>query len=94
MLKYPSWKTLQTTYAERENSTITVIVSNRFGIKSKPQFDLAVQDKWFLSFQETAYLLGARRRTIQRLIAKGSLKVGKVGARSIIQRSEIDKLFN
>jgi excisionase family DNA binding protein len=60
----------------------------------QPQFDFAIQNKLFLSIEETAHLLGASRRTIQRLIAKGSLKVGKVGTRSIIQRSEIDKLFN
>lgn len=49
--------------------------------------------KVFLSIDETATLLGASRRTIQRLISKGSLKVGKVGSRSIIQRTEIDKMF-
>ncbi len=58
-----------------------------------PTFDTSLQQKIFLSIDETATLLGASRRTIQRLIAKGALKVGKVGARSIVQRSEIDKLF-
>jgi len=42
---------------------------------------------------EAAQLLGTSRRTIQRLIAKGSLKIGKIGSRSIIHRNEIDKLF-
>jgi excisionase family DNA binding protein len=54
----------------------------------------ALQLKTFLSIDEAAMLLGASRRTIQRLIAKGSIKAGKLGSRSIIQRAEIDKLFN
>lgn len=61
-------------------------------VKDVP-FDYHIQRKEFISIEEAAKLLGASRRTIQRLIAKGSLKVGKVGRRSIIQRSEIDKLF-
>lgn len=52
-----------------------------------------LQQKLFLSIDETAQLLGASRRTIQRVIAKGGIKVVKLGSRSIIQRTEIDKLF-
>ena len=52
-----------------------------------------LQQKLFLSLDETAAMLGASRRTIQRLIANGTLKAGKVGSRCIIQRTEIDKLF-
>jgi len=55
--------------------------------------DNSVHLKQFLSIKETAQLLGSSRRTIQRLIAKGSLKIGKIGSRSIIHRNEIDKLF-
>ena len=54
---------------------------------------LAVQQKDFLSIEETASLLGASRRTIQRMIAKGNIKVAKLGSRSIIKRSTIDNLF-
>jgi len=54
---------------------------------------LAVQQKDFLSIDETASLLGASRRTIQRLIAKGKIKVAKLGTRSIIKRTSIDNLF-
>lgn len=53
----------------------------------------SLQQKLFLSLDETAAMLGASRRTIQRLIAKGTLKAGKIGSRCIIQRTEIDKLF-
>lgn len=52
-----------------------------------------LQQKLFLSLDEAAAILGASRRTLQRLIAKGTLKAGKVGNRRIIQRTEIDKLF-
>lgn len=52
-----------------------------------------IASKPFLSIDETAMLLGASRRTIHRLIADGKLKVGKVGARTIIQRTAIDNLF-
>jgi excisionase family DNA binding protein len=57
------------------------------------KFDNAIQRKEFLSVDEAATLLGASRRTIQRMIAKGALKIGKLGRRIIISRKEIDKLF-
>ncbi len=60
----------------------------------EPQIsDIGFQLKEFLSVDETATLLGASRRTIQRMISKGNLKVGKIGRRSIVKRTEIDKLF-
>ena len=52
-----------------------------------------IQQKLFLSLDETATMLGASRRTIQRLVSNGILKAGKIGSRCIIQRTEIDKLF-
>ncbi|HNQ69606.1 MAG TPA: excisionase family DNA-binding protein [Bacteroidales bacterium] len=54
---------------------------------------LAVQKLDFLSIDEAATLLGASRRTIQRLIAKGMIQVTKLGTRTIIKRTTIDKLF-
>jgi len=57
------------------------------------KIDNAIQQKEFLSVDEAATLLGASRRTIQRMIAKGALKVGKLGRRIIVRRNEIDKLF-
>jgi excisionase family DNA binding protein len=56
-------------------------------------FNSIIQQKDFLSIEETAALLGASRRTLFRLISNGSLKVGKIGRRTIIKRKEIDKLF-
>ena len=52
-----------------------------------------VEEKEFLSIEETCTLLGASRMTIYRQIKKGTIKAAKLGRRTIIKRSEIDKLF-
>lgn len=52
-----------------------------------------VGEKEFLSIEETSTLLGASRMTIYRQIKKGTIKAVKLGRRTIIKRSEIDKLF-
>ncbi|MFA8436778.1 MAG: helix-turn-helix transcriptional regulator [Marinifilaceae bacterium] len=62
--------------------------------EQKVQFNLnQVEDKPFLSIQEACQLLGASRMTLYRQIKKGTFKVGKLGRRTIIQRSEIEKIF-
>ena len=72
---------------------------NNFNVEqSKPvdtllPFNTVIQQKEFLNIEETAALIGASRRTLFRLISNGTLKVGKIGRRTIIQRNEIDKLF-
>ncbi len=69
---------------ELSNKETQRIISRPFNeLKSKP----------FLSIQETSTLLGVSRRTIYRLMKREQLQVGKIGTRSIIQRSDIDKLF-
>lgn len=67
--------------------------SNRatLAIVSKP-FD-ELRTKEFLSLKETAQLTGISVRTVQRLIERGSLKASKLGKRTIIQRKQLDKLF-
>lgn len=52
-----------------------------------------LRDKEFLSVQEAADLVGASRWTIQRMIKRKQIKVGKLGRRTIIPRTEIDNLF-
>lgn len=59
-----------------------------------PKTDATLHHKEFLNIVEAAALLGTSKRTIQRLIANGKLKAGKVGRRTILKRNEIDKLFN
>jgi excisionase family DNA binding protein len=49
--------------------------------------------KEFLSIVETAVLTGVSVRTVQRLIERGSLKVGKLGTRTIIHKKQLEKLF-
>jgi len=61
--------------------------------EERPVFDNSLSQKEFLSVDETARLIGASRRTIYRIIENGKLKVAKIGSRTIIKRSEIDKLF-
>ncbi len=57
-------------------------------------FEIALQQKEFLSIDDAAKLIGASRRTIQRLISSNKLQIVKVGSRTIITRKAIDNLFN
>ena len=52
-----------------------------------------VKDKEFLSIADACELLGVSRMTIYRLAKAGKIKITKIGRRSIIKRTEIDKLF-
>jgi excisionase family DNA binding protein len=56
-------------------------------------FNPIVKQKEFLSIQEACQLLGASRWTLYRLIDKKEIHATKLGRRSIIKRTEIDKLF-
>jgi excisionase family DNA binding protein len=50
-------------------------------------------EKEILSVKETCTLLGISRRTVYRMFDRGELKKGKAGTRTLIKRSEVDKLF-
>jgi excisionase family DNA binding protein len=52
-----------------------------------------LQTKDFLSISEACLLIGVSRRTIYRLIANQVIKVGKAGSRTLIKRTEIEKIF-
>ncbi|AHW61036.1 DNA binding domain-containing protein, excisionase family [Draconibacterium orientale] len=52
-----------------------------------------IKQKDFLSIKETSSLIGVSERTIFRLLKNGTLQATKIGSRSIIHRSEINKLF-
>jgi len=60
-------------------------------IKVKPIEELNA--KPFLSISESCQLLGVSRRTIYRMIERKNLTVVKIGSRSIIKRSDIDRIF-
>ncbi len=61
-------------------------------IKTKPIEELKA--KVFLSISDTCKLVGISRRTIYRMIQRGELIIGKAGKRTIIKRSDLDKLFD
>ncbi len=52
-----------------------------------------INGKEFLSIAETCQLLGASRMTIYRQIKAGNISAAKIGRRTIIKRSIIDKMF-
>jgi excisionase family DNA binding protein len=60
-------------------------------IKTKSVEELKV--KPFLSIMETCILLGISRRTLYRMMGRGEINAGKAGKRTIIRRSDLDKLF-
>ena len=61
---------------------------------NKKPFNPVVKEKEFLSVKETCMLLGASRWTIYRLIDNGKIRAAKLGTRTLIQRAEINNLFN
>ena len=54
----------------------------------------SIQFKTFLCIQDAADLIGVSRWTINRMIKRGDLLIHKFGRKKIIERSQIDKLFN
>ena len=53
-----------------------------------------IKAKEFLSVAESSKLLGVSQRTLYRLMEKDALIFAKIGKRTIIKRSELDKFFN
>ncbi len=47
-----------------------------------------------LRIEEAAHALGCGRTTVFKLIRDGRLRVVKLGTRTVIPRSEIERLFN
>ncbi|MCI1267904.1 MAG: helix-turn-helix domain-containing protein [Saprospiraceae bacterium] len=60
-------------------------------IKAQPIEELKA--KAFLSIAETCKLIGISRRTVYRLIERGELITGKAGKRTIIRRSDLERLL-
>lgn len=60
-------------------------------IKTQPIEELKA--KAFLSIAETCKLIGISRRTVYRLIERGELITGKAGKRTIIRRSDLERLL-
>jgi len=52
-----------------------------------------IKQKDFLSIKEAQALIGVSERTFFRLLKSGTIPATKLGGRTIIKRSKIDKLF-
>jgi excisionase family DNA binding protein len=54
----------------------------------------SLANKNYLCVRDVAELIGVSRWTINRMIKRGDLRIHKFGRKKIIERSQIDKLFN
>ncbi len=80
-------------YKERlKNSKMQSVKIDTEAVKVKPIEDLKAKE--FLSITDTCFVLGISRRTIYRMIERKEIKAGKAGKRTLIRRTELDKLFN
>lgn len=77
---------------KQKEAKVAVSNNETFLIKAKPFEDLKLKE--FLSIEDTSKLLGISRRTIYRLLQKGNISAGKAGRRTLIKRSELEKLFS
>ena len=73
--------------------TLKVELSNRETQRNVSKSIEELKAKPFLSVLEAGKLLGVSRRTIYRMLDRGELISGKAGTRTIIKRSDIDRIF-
>ena len=80
---------------EREQKISKAIVeTNKQKMLSVQDLNLeSIKQKDFLSIKEAYTLLGLSERTFYRLMKAGTIQATKLGKRTIIKRSVIDKLF-
>jgi excisionase family DNA binding protein len=80
---------------KREEKLKKVPVQNKIVKLALPEVDFGrLAQMEFLSIKEATALLGVSERTIYRLMKSGDLETKKIGRRTIITRSAIDKLLN
>ena len=79
-------------YRQRMKSKKVEAVSS-VSIQKKDYSLNQFQDKEYLSISEVCQLLGASRMTIYRQIKNGNINAIKLGRRTIIRKSDIEKLF-
>lgn len=79
-------------YKERVRNT-KVKKSNTETHKVKTQDIIQAKAKEFLNVNEACLLIGISRRTVYRLFDSEQLNKYKIGTRTIIKRSELDKLL-
>ena len=73
----------------------SIAKTNQQKIFNASDLDLEViKQKEFLTIKDTHKLLGISERTFYRLMKNGTIPFKKLGSRTIIKRTEIDKLFS
>lgn len=53
-----------------------------------------IKAREFLSISDVSNLIGISKRTVYRLIEKGELKYSKVGSRTIIKRTSLNRMID
>lgn len=91
--KYCSDKCSKAAYKARKRAE-KVKQSNAETTRIKNQPIEQLKAKEFLSINEVCQLVGISRRTVYRLIEQGDLNKIKVGSRTLIKRSALNRLLN
>jgi excisionase family DNA binding protein len=90
--KYCSLKCASRAYKQREKAVkIGKSIAETERITNEPIE--SIKAKEFLNINEVCKLIGISRRTVYRLLEQGILHKVKIGTRTIIKRSELDKLL-
>jgi len=72
---------------------LKIEVSNDESLQTIIQPVEFLKAKPYLSVNDTCSILGISKRTLYRMLERGDISAGKAGRRTLIQRTELDKLF-
>jgi len=82
----------------KEEKTQNSLIEQQQTMRSLPTLPtispISLANKNYLCVRDVAELIGVSRWTINRMIKRGDLLTHKFGRKKIIERSQIDKLFN
>jgi excisionase family DNA binding protein len=91
--KYCSLKCGQRAYKARKRAEkIQAVTTQTTRIKQQPIEQLKAKE--FLSINEVCQLVGISRRTVYRMIEQGELNKIKIGSRTLIKRSALNRLLS
>ena len=91
--KYCSDKCSKTAYKARKRAE-KIQQSNVETIRIRQQPIEQLKAKEYLSINEVCQLLGISRRTVYRVIERGELNKIKIGSRTIIERSTLNRMLS
>lgn len=91
--KYCSDKCSKAAYKARKRAE-KVKQSNTETTRIRQQPIEQIKAKAYLSINEVCQLLGISRRTVYRLMERGELRKIKIGSRTVIKRSALNRLLN